>query len=178
MRKELPSLCTEQEGRGVGFCRDPSCASSSRWASATFCRKSPLASARSKRAVRDSLDFLFDPHASFSLGRRGGMCHATLGGRERWHFRLSYYRVSPSGGPYPVRWGSASGPGTRSKSTGGFSSGCRGRSLGLGGSVPPYGGIPFGDFPAGLEHDLGCPERSSDRSLGPRPFVGSPQGRP
>ena len=37
----------------------------------------------------------------------------------------------------------------------GFSSGCRGRSLGLGGSVPPYGGIPFGDFPAGLGHNLG-----------------------
>ena len=30
---------------------------------------------------------------------------------------------------------------------------------GLGGSVPPYGGIPFGYFPAGLGHDLGCPER-------------------
>ena len=40
----------------------------------------------------------------------------------------------------------------------GFSSGCRGRSLGLGGSVPPYGGIPFGDLPAGLGHDLGRPE--------------------
>ena len=39
-----------------------------------------------------------------------------------------------------------------------FSSGCRGRSLGLGGSVPPYGGIPFRDFPAGLRHDLGRPE--------------------
>ena len=37
----------------------------------------------------------------------------------------------------------------------GFSSGCRGRSLGLGGSVPPYGGIPFGDLPAGLGHDTG-----------------------
>ena len=39
------------------------------------------------------------------------------------------------------------------------SSGCRGHSLGLGGSVPPYGGIPFGDFPAGLGHDLGRPKR-------------------
>ena len=37
----------------------------------------------------------------------------------------------------------------------GFSSGCRGRSLGLGGSVPPYGGIPFGDLPVGLGHDIG-----------------------
>ena len=41
----------------------------------------------------------------------------------------------------------------------GFSSGCRGHSLGLGGSVPPYGGITFGYFPTGLGHDLGCPER-------------------
>ena len=37
----------------------------------------------------------------------------------------------------------------------GFSSGCRGRSLGLGGSVPPYGGIPFGDLPTGLGHNTG-----------------------
>ena len=105
LREELPSLCAEQEGRqefsrlferpscflfarkeGL-YCRAPSCASPSRWASAMFCRKSPLASARSKRAVRDSPDFLFDPRASFSLGRRGGRCHATLGGRERRHFR-------------------------------------------------------------------------------------------
>ena len=55
----------------------------------------------------------------------------------------------------------------------GFSSGCRGRSLGLGGSVPPYGGIPFGDFPAGLGHDLGRPERlfaraSAIRRLAPK----------
>ena len=41
----------------------------------------------------------------------------------------------------------------------GFSSGCQGRSLGLSGSVPPYSGIPFEDLPAGLGHDLGCPER-------------------
>ena len=26
--------------------------------------------------------------------------------------------------------------------------------MGLGGSVPPYGGIPFEDLPAGLGHDL------------------------
>ena len=31
--------------------------------------------------------------------------------------------------------------------------------MGLDGSVRPYGGIPFGDFPAGLRHDLGRPER-------------------
>ena len=40
----------------------------------------------------------------------------------------------------------------------GFSSGSRGRSIGSGGSAPPYGGIPFGDLPAGLEHDLGLPK--------------------
>ena len=40
------------------------------------------------------------------------------------------------------------------------SSGCRGRSLSLGGSVPPYGGIPFRDLPAGLGHDLGHPKQS------------------
>ena len=105
LREEPLSLRLEREGR-QGFtrlfvrpsrflfawkeglyCRAPSCASPSRWALAMFCRKSPLASARSKRAVRDSPDFLFDPRASFSLGRRGGRCHATLGGRERRHFR-------------------------------------------------------------------------------------------
>ena len=49
----------------------------------------------------------------------------------------------------------------------GFSSGCRGRSLGLGGSVPPYGGILFGDFPAGLGHDLGRPKHFTCLGLGP-----------
>ena len=48
-----------------------------------------------------------------------------------------------------------------------FSSGCRGRSLGLGGSVPPYGGIPFGYFPAGLGHDFGRPKRFARLGLGP-----------
>ena len=48
-----------------------------------------------------------------------------------------------------------------------FSSGCRGRSLGLDGSVPPYGGIPFGDFPAGLGHDFGRPKRFACLGLGP-----------
>ena len=37
------------------------------------------------------------------------------------------------------------------------SSGCRGHSLGLGGSVPPYGGIPFGDFPPVSDTTLGVP---------------------
>ena len=51
------------------------------------CKKSPLASTRGERSVGGSPDFfLYDPHASFSLGRRGGMCQATLGGHERWHF--------------------------------------------------------------------------------------------
>ena len=47
------------------------------------CRESPRASARSERAVRSSPSFLCDPRASFSLRRRGGICQATLGGRER-----------------------------------------------------------------------------------------------
>ena len=47
------------------------------------CRESPRASTRSERAVRSSPGFLCDPRSSFSLGRRGGMCQATLGGRER-----------------------------------------------------------------------------------------------
>ena len=42
----------------------------------------------------------------------------------------------------------------------GCSSGSQGRSIGPKGSVPPYGGIPFRDLPAGLGHDLGHPERS------------------
>ena len=40
-----------------------------------------------------------------------------------------------------------------------FSSGCRGRSLGLGGSVPPYGGIPFKvpeDFSSGRPKRFAC----------------------
>ena len=37
--------------------------------------------------------------------------------------------------------------------------------MGPGGSVPPYGGIPFGDLPAGLGQDLGHPERSFARAL-------------
>ena len=49
----------------------------------------------------------------------------------------------------------------------GFSSGCRGRSLGPGGSVPPYGGIPFGDLPAGLGHDFGRPKHFACLGLGP-----------
>ena len=40
-----------------------------------------------------------------------------------------------------------------------FSSGCRGRSRASVARCLPYGGIPFGYFPAGLGHDLGRPER-------------------
>ena len=41
----------------------------------------------------------------------------------------------------------------------GFSSGSQGRSIGLGGSGPPYGGIPFRDLLADLGHDLGHPKQ-------------------
>ena len=40
-----------------------------------------------------------------------------------------------------------------------FSSGSQGRSIGPGGSVPPYGGIPFRDLPSDLGHDLGHPKQ-------------------
>ena len=46
----------------------------------------------------------------------------------------------------------------------GFSSGSQGRSIGPRGPAPPYGGIPFEDFPTGLGHDLGHPERSLARA--------------
>ena len=49
----------------------------------------------------------------------------------------------------------------------GFSSGCWGRSLGPGGSLPPYDGIPFGDFPTGLGRDFGRPKRFACLGLGP-----------
>ena len=48
-------------------------------------RKSPLAFARGERAVRSSPVFLYDPRASFSLGRRGCFAKAPLSasrGRE------------------------------------------------------------------------------------------------
>ena len=47
----------------------------------------------------------------------------------------------------------------------GFSSGSQGRSIGPGGSEPPDSGIPFGELPAGLGHDLGHPERSLARAM-------------
>ena len=55
------------------------------------------------------------------------------------------------------------------------SSGCRGRSLGLGGSVPPYGGIPFGDFPPVSDTTLGVPSVSLAWASAP---YGLARGRP
>ena len=72
---------------------------------------------------------------------------------------VSYYRVVRVEAQTPFAKGQLAVWRCTPRVPEGFSSGCRGRSLRLGGSVPPYGGIPFGYFPAGLEHDLGCPER-------------------
>ena len=47
----------------------------------------------------------------------------------------------------------------------GFSSGSQGRSIGPGGSAPPYGGIPFRELSTSLGHDLGHPERSLARAM-------------
>ena len=101
LQEELRSLCPEQEGRQEfpwlfvrpsrnlfvrkeGFvCRNPLEGEPRLLGLGKVCRESPRASARSERAVRSSPGFLCDPRASFSLGRRGGICQATLGGRER-----------------------------------------------------------------------------------------------
>ena len=45
--------------------------------------RAPEPIARSERAIRSSPGFLCDPRASFSFGRRGGICQANLGGSER-----------------------------------------------------------------------------------------------
>ena len=55
----------------------------------------------------------------------------------------------------------------------GFSIGSQGRSIGPGGSVPPYGWIPFGELPTGLGHDLGRPEQSFAQALAIRGLVHS-----
>ena len=83
LHEEPPGLCTERKGRQVlswlfirpsrvrvCLLRPPRVRA---WVvgSQHICRKSSLASARSKKAVRSSLGFLYDPRASFSLGRRG-----------------------------------------------------------------------------------------------------------
>ena len=49
----------------------------------------------------------------------------------------------------------------------GFPSGSQGRLIGPEGSMSPYGGIPFGDLPVGLEHDFGRPKRFACLGLGP-----------
>ena len=101
LQEEPPSLRAEREGdqefpwlfvrpsrnlfiRKEGFvCRNPLEGEPRSLGLGKVCRESPRASARSERAVWSSPGFLCDPHASFSFGRRGGICHATLGGRER-----------------------------------------------------------------------------------------------
>ena len=98
LQEELPSLCPEQEGRQEfpwlfvrpsrnlfvwkeGFvCQGPSSANLGRWVSAKL-QGEPLS--LYERSIRGSPGFLCDPRTSFSFGRRGGICQATLGGRER-----------------------------------------------------------------------------------------------
>ena len=86
VRASAPAGCSPRGPGGVGLllqglfpyraggfcrvCRAPECEFGS-----LGCRKSPRASARSKRATSSG------PRASFSFGRRGGVCQATLGGR-------------------------------------------------------------------------------------------------
>ena len=76
-----------------------------------------------------------------------------------WTLSVSCYRVVRVEARAPFARGRLAVQRRTPKVPEDFSSGCRGRSLGLGGSVPPYGGIPFGYFPVGLGHDLGRPER-------------------
>ena len=70
---------------------------------------------------RQEFFWLFERPSRFLFARKEGW---NVPRYPRWAramaFPVSCYRVSPSGGPYPVRWGLASGPETRSKSTGGF----------------------------------------------------------
>ena len=83
LQEEPPSLCTEREGRQVlswlfirpsrmrvCLLRPPRVRA---WVTGSqhIYRKSSLASAWSKRAVRSSPGFLYDPRATFSFGRRG-----------------------------------------------------------------------------------------------------------
>ena len=83
LQEEPPSLYTEREGRQefswlfihlsrvrVCLLRPPRVRA---WVAGPqhICRKSFLASARSKRAVRSTPGFLYDPRATFSFGRRG-----------------------------------------------------------------------------------------------------------
>ena len=172
MQEEPPSLRTEREGgqefswllvrpscilfvRKEGLFAEPFVCELRPLGLGKVCRKSPRASARGERAIRSSPGFLYDPRASFSLGRRGCLpspSRASLGrwvsarlqeeppslraeregdqefpwlfvrpsrflfarkegwntpGYPRWAravtFPVSFYRVSPSGGPCPIR---------------------------------------------------------------------------
>ena len=94
-------------------------ASSDRGAS-TMLRKEPL-SLRLEREGRQGFPRLFVRPSCFLFARKEGWkmpCY------PRWAramaFPVSCYWVSPSGGSCPIRWGSASGPETHSKSTRGF----------------------------------------------------------
>ena len=71
---------------------------------------------------------------------------------------VSYYRVVQVEARAPFDRGRLAVQRHTPKVPEGFSSGSQGRSIGPGGSLPPYGGIPFGDLPAALEHDLGLPK--------------------
>ena len=73
-------------------------------------------------------------------------------------FPVSYYRVIRVEARAPFVRGRLAVHGRTPRVPEGFSSGCRGRSMGPDGSVPPYDGIPFGDLSAGLGHDLGHPK--------------------
>ena len=83
LQEEPPSLCTEREGRRVlswlfirlsrmrvCLLRPPR---GRAWVAGPrhICRKSSVASAQSKRAVRSSPGFLYDPRATFLFRRRG-----------------------------------------------------------------------------------------------------------
>ena len=83
LQEELPSLCPKQEGRQefpwlfVRPSRMRVCLSSpprvQAWVAGSrhICRKSSLASAWSKRAVRSTPGFLYHPRATFLFRRRG-----------------------------------------------------------------------------------------------------------
>ena len=81
------ALACEPRSRGLGV----------------FCGRSPLASARSKRAVRCSPGF-FERPSRFLFARKEGW---KMPRYPRWArataFPVSCYRVSPSGGPCPIR---------------------------------------------------------------------------
>ena len=100
LQEEPPSLRTEREGdqefpyifcatlahpfrsEGGVVCRALECEPGSLGLGMVAGRPpEPPHGAKGRSGV--SLSFLCDPRASFSLERRGGICQATLGGRER-----------------------------------------------------------------------------------------------